>query len=458
MKNNTLYSIDRIKKFINGISKKNINKIAIESTFTKRISKLDGFTFFKAFTFGVYSLQSTSLRTIASFCEDICDGLTLSRQALENKLATGSQFLKAILKYIIEDKMLKTITHNHIDIFQIFNDVKICDSSIIQLNDSLKDIFKGFGGKVNSDAALKMQTVFSFKNKQLSSLEIQSGVKSDTDYMKELVNEVNTNELLLVDLGYFDKKSFKKLESKSAYFLSKIKYNTALYKENLKKHKLERVDLVNFLKKSNGIVDTYLYLGMKSNNREEFRVIAKKLPEEIVNSRIRRAKQKAKDQGRTLKNIDRELMSWVIMITNLDSHQADVDMLFDIYRLRWQIELQFKCWKSYAKIDNVKSAKLHYLECLLYGRLIMILLINTIYSNLYFQYKSRKNIEISMLMVYSTIGGILKEICLNLIPKRANLKKIYNMLVKLGKYCKREKRNRKTTEERLMEHLLPPVY
>lgn len=457
MKNNPLDSIDKIKKIINGISKKIINKLAINTEFTKRTSKFDGFTFFKAFTFGIYSLPNHSLRTIASFCEDICIGLTLSRQALENKLTVGSQFLKAILKYIIEDKMIKTIKHNHIDIFQVFNDVKICDSSIIQLNDSLKDIFKGFGGKVNSEAALKIQAIYSFKNKQLDTFEIQPGIKNDSEYMKTLVHKINTNELLLVDLGYFDKRSFKELEKKSAYFLSKIKYNTALYKENIKKCIFERVDLVNFLKKSNNIVDTYLYVGMKSNNREEFRVIAKKLPEETVNVRIRRAKQKAKNQGRTLKDIDRELMSWVIMITNIDREQADVDMLFDIYKLRWQIEILFKCWKSYTKIDNVKSAKLHYLECLLYGRLIMILLINTVYSNLYFQYKSRENIEISMLMVYSTIGGMLKEICINLIPKRLNLKKIYDMLVKLGKSCKREKRNRKTTEERLMDYHLPPV-
>lgn len=454
------YSVNimyKLEKFISSISKKTINKLAVDTKFTKRFSKLDGFTFFKAFTFGVYSLQNPSLRTIADFCEDISTGLTLSRQALENRLPAGARFLKAILNHIMEDNIIRTIKHNHIDIFKTFNDIKICDSTIIELNNSLKDIFKGFGGKCNSESALKIQTVYSFKNKQIDTFEFQQGIKNDSQYMKTLVHEINTNELLLVDLGYFDKKSFKELEEKSAYFLSKIKYNTALYKENLKKRTLERINLVDFLKSSSGVIDTYLFVGKDADNRREFRVIAKRLPEEVVNSRIRRAKQKAKDQGRILKKIDRELMSWIIMITNIDRNQADVDMLFDIYRLRWHIELLFKCWKSYAKMGNVKSAKLYYLECLMYGRLIMILLINTIYSDLYFQYKTAKNIEISMLMVYSTIGTKLKEICINLISKRANLENIYAILVKLGKSCKREKRKRKTTEERLMDYSLPPV-
>ncbi|NRY62079.1 hypothetical protein DZE40_003174 [Clostridium beijerinckii] len=84
------------------------------------------------------------------------------------------------------------------------------------------------------------------------------------------------------------------LEKKSAFFLSKIKYNTALYKENYKKgdfEKVEKVEMIDFLKKSSGVIDTYLYVGMKQNNREEFRVIGKRLPEEIVNLRIRKARE-----------------------------------------------------------------------------------------------------------------------------------------------------------------------
>ncbi|ABR36425.1 IS4-like element ISCb2 family transposase [Clostridium beijerinckii] len=453
---NSLSSMDKIKKIINLFSKRLITKTAVTTGFTQRNSKLDGFTFFKAFTFGVYSLENPSLRNIANFCEDINPNLKVSRQAIENKLKAGSNFLKTILTNIIEDKIIKSIKHNHIEIFKAFNDIKICDSSLIKLNDSLRDSYKGFS-EDKSASEMKIQTVYSFKSKQIETFEFEDGTTNDNSYMKTLADKINTNEILLVDLGYFDKKCFKMLEKKSAFFLSKIKYNTALYKENYKKGNFEKVEMIDFLKKSSGVIDTYLYVGMKQNNREEFRVIGKRLPEEIVNLRIRRAREKAKAQGRAPKKIDKELMSWVIMITNIEKEQADVDMLLDIYRLRWQIELLFKCWKSYGKIDHVKSAGIDYLNCLLYGRLIITLLINTVYSELYFKYKTEENREISMLMIYSTIGSKLKEICLNFIPKKENLEIIYEILVSLGRSCKREKRKRQTTEGKLMSYSLPPT-
>ncbi|NSB12627.1 hypothetical protein BCD95_000886 [Clostridium beijerinckii] len=100
---------------------------------------------------------------------------------------------------------------------------------------------------------MKIQTVYSFKSKQIETFEFEDETTNDNSYMKTLADKISTNELLLVDLGYFDKKCFK---------------------------------MIDFLKKSCGVIYAYLYVGMKQNNREEFRVIDKRLPEEVVNLRI----------------------------------------------------------------------------------------------------------------------------------------------------------------------------
>jgi hypothetical protein len=44
------------------------------------------------------------------------------------------------------------------------------------------------------------------------------------------------------------------------------------------------------------------------------------------------------------------------------------------YRLRWQIELIFKIWKSIGKIRAVKKVKQPRLECYVYAKLIFIVL------------------------------------------------------------------------------------
>ena len=46
-----------------------------------------------------------------------------------------------------------------------------------------------------------------------------------------------------------------------------------------------------------------------------------------------------------------------------------------VYRLRWQVELSFKHWKSLFHIHILKGTRPERLLCLLYGRLIVILVV-----------------------------------------------------------------------------------
>lgn len=48
------------------------------------------------------------------------------------------------------------------------------------------------------------------------------------------------------------------------------------------------------------------------------------------------------------------------------------EALGTLYRLRWQVELTFKHWKSLFQIDLLKGSRPERIRCLLYGRLIVI--------------------------------------------------------------------------------------
>jgi IS4 transposase len=51
-----------------------------------------------------------------------------------------------------------------------------------------------------------------------------------------------------------------------------------------------------------------------------------------------------------------------------------------IYRLRWQVELTFRNWKSLLKINVLKGTRTERVQCIIYGRLITIIMLAMISS------------------------------------------------------------------------------
>ncbi len=63
-----------------------------------------------------------------------------------------------------------------------------------------------------------------------------------------------------------------------------------------------------------------------------------------------------------------------LFIINAAEDQIPLTAVDSFYRLRWQIELMFKIWKSQCHIDKVKPVKKERLECYIYAKLIRIVL------------------------------------------------------------------------------------
>jgi hypothetical protein len=74
----------------------------------------------------------------------------------------------------------------------------------------------------------------------------------------------------------------------------------------------------------------------------------------------------------------RALLKYSIFITNVPSRVVSSESVMAIYRARWRIETIFKQWKSCLKIHLFKGYNKERFHCLLYGRLIMILVVGAI--------------------------------------------------------------------------------
>ncbi|WP_231563719.1 MULTISPECIES: transposase [Anoxybacillus] len=83
-------------------------------------------------------------------------------------------------------------------------------------------------------------------------------------------------------------------------------------------------------------------------------------------------KRKKKREGAGTPN-PRTKKKYHILLTNLPQESFDGQQVYELYSLRWQIELLFKAWKSVFDLAKVKKMKKERFECHLYGTLIAIL-------------------------------------------------------------------------------------
>ncbi len=104
------------------------------------------------------------------------------------------------------------------------------------------------------------------------------------------------------------------------------------------------------------------------------RVIIHRLTKEQTEKRLKEQAKKEKKKGITYKERSKRLSGINVYIMSLSTENVPTEHIHDLYSLRWQIEILFKIWKSFFKIDRCKEIKKERLECHLYGQLISILL------------------------------------------------------------------------------------
>ncbi len=111
------------------------------------------------------------------------------------------------------------------------------------------------------------------------------------------------------------------------------------------------------------------------------------MPDNIYTERILK---KTNNRNNKKKKISQEAKSrahFNLMITNVEKEYLSVENSYKLYRIRWQIELVFRTWKSTYNIDKVRQMNANRFRCYLYAKLIWILvntqIVNLIQTKLY---------------------------------------------------------------------------
>ena len=127
-----------------------------------------------------------------------------------------------------------------------------------------------------------------------------------------------------------------------------------------------KLDLQALLKKAPDSLDRVVTLDTKT-----YRLVGKKLPDDVINQRLRKANRSAqRKRGGAITDAYRLFLQYALFLTNLPQTYG-IDTLFTLYRIRWQIELVFKTWKSILALHKIRSAKWERVLCEVYGKLIL---------------------------------------------------------------------------------------
>ena len=294
-------------------------------------------------------------------------GISIKKQSLHSKFSPRAvQFLKTV----IQDQMKAHSWTESSQLVAPFTEVFIQDSTRFELPSHLKDDYPGLGGI--EGAAGQIQFVYGVKHHKICQAEIFPSLCNESRW--SVNNEwLQPGALVLRDLGYFTMDGFQEIIDKGAYFISRAKPKTAFYTTPRgKKGKLDIGSVIKELNKTGGYLEKELTMGF--DKKLPVRVIFNAVSGEVKAQRLRKAHYNAKTRNW---NLTKEYKAWAglnIYITNLPKEKLPASKIPLLYRIRWQIELVFKSWKSLYKFHLHKKVKKERIECYLYAALLQVLL------------------------------------------------------------------------------------
>lgn len=205
----------------------------------------------------------------------------------------------------------------------------------------------------------------------------------------------------------------------------------------------EAINLPSYLNNVFGncnVINLNVFIG--TNDKLPTRLVIYRLSQEIVSERRRKASAAAKKKGRTLTKQYMEWLEFAFFITNVPQEVWPPEIIGTIYRIRWQIELIFKSWKSLLHIDIIKGSRPERIQCIIYARLLCVVLITNVcaYASVYAYETNKKELSfhkvISMLLRKYRVVDLLRN------PDQI----LSHIEFSIARLCK-QARNRKTTLE-----------
>lgn len=302
----------------------------------------------------IVALGSGKIESLADLLREFNhqNGVAVAYKAFYNRLARASfvTFMRQMLARLIEHLSIQTLTPAGRTALARFKDIVIQDGSSFAVKHKLRGVFPGrFTTK--EPAAVELHVTFSGFSDEANVVELAPDTKAERDFLPK--PSALKDKLLLADRGYPSVDYFSAVRAEGGSFVVRLtrSYDPwvhAAWVEGKRVPLPKPVRLSRFIAQHTGRhldLDVEFERG-KGKDRVGFRVVVLPGPKKTITR----------------------------LCTNLPRTPFSLDLVARLYRFRWQIELLFKEWKSYANLHKFDTANEHIAAGLIWASLCAAIL------------------------------------------------------------------------------------
>ena len=336
---------------------------ARQTDFCRRQRRLTGSVFAQTVVFQLLHKPDATLEDYADFASDYLD-LDVTPKAFDERFTSAAaDFLRALF-FAAFDRSLDHVRPALLPVVRRFNGVYLRDGTVITLPARLATDFPGRPGPDGQPtAAVKL----------VLEVNVTTGVFTDVSVLPARDNDkraevshkpLPAGALLLEDLGFFAGDRLQAYDAQGVYVLTRVPVGTAFFTVAG-----ERLDLDQWLRHAKG---SHLERPVRILHHQKIpvRLLAVRVPEAVARERREQVRREAQKRGRPVSQRKLERCDWQLLVTNAPAALLSVYEAGPIRRVRWQIELVFKVFKSEGGVERTWGRTRARVEAELFGKLL----------------------------------------------------------------------------------------
>lgn len=273
------------------------------------------------------------------------NGVDVAYTAFYNRLARigFATFMRGMLARLLDQLRVQTLTPEGQKAVARFTDIVIHDGSSFALTSALADTFPGRFTTI-APAAVEVHVTDSGFADEVRRVQIAPDAQAERPCLPDPATL--TDQLLHADRGYPSVADFEEVAAHGGSFIVRLTRSDdpwirTAWVEGQRTSVPPRIRLSRFLAQ---------HTGQRLDLDVDFRVGPRVVGFRVVVVPGREA-------------------AMTRLCTNLPRTPFSVDLVGRLYRFRWQIELCFKEWKSYANLHQFDTANAHIAEGLIWASL-----------------------------------------------------------------------------------------